>query len=100
MDFLLSIAIFKVKTVIFLNNIIMGALYALNLFLHRLLITFVRLPESIQKLNNWRNKSAIFAVAGASFLLSWVRFRVINYIFITLQVYNKNVDFILYDVLN
>ena len=72
MVLLRSRATSKAKTVICLNNTTKGVLCALNLSRNRLLIIFARLPALFQKLKNWRSKSALFRVLGASFP---VRFR-------------------------
>ena len=60
MDLLRSRAIFKAKKDICWTNTTTGMLYVLNFCRNRLLITFARLPESIQKLKSRRSKSAIF----------------------------------------
>ena len=72
MDLLRSRATSKAKMVICLNNTTKGVLCVLNLSRNRLLIIFAGLPELAQKLKNWRSKSALFRVLGASFP---VRFR-------------------------
>ena len=67
MDLSRSRATSKAKMAICLNNTTKGMLYALNSSKNRLLITFARLPELDPKLKNWRSKSALFRVLGASF---------------------------------
>lgn len=69
MDLLRSRATSKAKMVICLTNIIIVVLCALNLCRHRLLITFARLPASIQKLKKWRSNSALFRF---QFFYMWV----------------------------
>ena len=65
-------AISKAKTAICFTSIIIGVLYALNLCLNRLLITFARLPASLQKLKSWRSKSILFACNSAECGLLWI----------------------------